>query len=98
MTHITADQAKTLLDGATPGPWMLNPHGIILQGDDMSAPVTEAVGHMYRRDPDETANGELMAAAPDLARTVIAQAAEIERLKTALTDHLRQEADGWADQ
>lgn len=29
--------------------------------------------------------------------TVIAQAAEIERLKTALTDHLRQEADGWVD-
>ncbi|MGP9761069.1 hypothetical protein [Corynebacterium sp. AOP12-C2-36] len=40
-------------------------------------------------------DAHLIAAAPDLARTVIAQAEEIERIKTALIDHLRQEADGW---
>lgn len=92
---ITPDQAKTLLDGATPGPWgHYRPRG----GYDHPDPV-------FGRTPGDevalvhrTGDYALISAAPDLARTVIDQAEEIERLKTALIDHLRQEADGWADQ
>jgi len=67
---ISPDQARELLDGATPGPWMLNPYGNILQGDSMEGPVTAVIGLMYRNDPDDTASGELMAAAPELAQTI----------------------------
>ncbi|WP_312800938.1 hypothetical protein [Corynebacterium variabile] len=70
--NITPDQARELLDGATPGPWMLNPHGCILVDDGTDDPPGPHgfIGTMYRNDPDDTANGELMAAAPDLAQTI----------------------------
>lgn len=76
---ITAERAQELLDGATPGPWdvrdcnpgfrVINPHGDAELG-------TWAVADCW------WAQDALMcAAAPDLARTVIAQAAEITRLQ-----------------
>lgn len=76
---ITPERAQELLDGATPGPWdvrdcnpgfrVINPHGDAELG-------TWAVADCW------WAQDALMcAAAPDLARTVIAQAAEIARLR-----------------
>lgn len=62
--NVTPDQACDPLDSATPGPWILNPNGNILQGDRIEGPVTAAIGLIYRNDPDDKENGDLMAAAP----------------------------------
>lgn len=84
---ITPDQARELIDGTTPGPWDAYDPG------DNSArlyglhnerlvkhvrPQESAGAYMSRAD------GELAAAAPDLAQTVIDQAAEIKELEEAL--------------
>lgn len=68
----TPDQANQWAQRATDGPWMLNPHGCILVDDGTDDPPGPHgfIGTMYRNDPDDTANGELMAAAPDLAQTI----------------------------
>jgi len=69
---ITPAQADKWAQRATDGPWMLNPHGCILVDDGTDDPPGPHgfIGTMYRNDPDDTANGELMAAAPELAQTI----------------------------
>lgn len=77
---ITADQAKTLIGSATRGPWTAEDstvkdcHGWSIFVDEENRTAATAT-------PGDAA---LAAAAPDLARTVIDQATEIERLKSEL--------------
>lgn len=72
---VSAEEARGLLDKATPGPWQARyangygcvawPHGWVLDGE---------------RPPEyEEADARLAAASPDLARTVIALHARAER-------------------
>ena len=110
---ITAEDAKKLLDGSTPGPWEWttgrfsnNPHlspNILLLAFDGGGP--DGV------DPNDAANARLIAAAPDLARTVIAlhaqladahaaQAMVVERcaeeaVRTTAADGQRNIKDQW---
>lgn len=88
--NISADQAKALIDGATPGPWGLlyrdtHPTAIptnVVVGEDEEALSTYDDG--LGGDPDwlnPSGNLPLAAAAPDLAQTVIDQAEQIEKLQ-----------------
>lgn len=88
-TRITPEQAKTLLDNADPGPWEL----ISYSEHAESAPDNVDVGPGllatydggYGEDPEwlnAAGNLPLVAAAPELARIVIDQADEIEKLQT----------------
>ena len=79
---MTPEQAQSLLDGTTPVPWAMNPHGNIfasVTGEpvDMEGkydpgkamPIIQL--HSYLIDEEVTrANQELLTAAPALARTV----------------------------
>ena len=98
MTDLTHDAIRKLLDGATSGPWLFEtvrtscgvchkigpwPHKW-RHGADMSACIYDD----YPSPPEGTdtmlANARLIAAAPDLARLALEQAAEIARLREAL--------------
>ena len=88
---ITADVARELLHGATEGPWEV---GVASSWQGSVRVETEMY---VRRPGDNVAlaaqvidprteeisesNARLLATAPDLAHTVVAQAAEIERLR-----------------
>lgn len=78
MSDVTVEKARALLDGATPGPWQVN--GSHFYGPD---PDRSLIGQMNGGGPFD-ANLALIAAAPDLARAYIAQAAEIGRLKAII--------------
>lgn len=88
--NITPDQARELLDGATPGPWRSEYDNEIIETDTSTVLYNTdgAVewGHNIEHDVP------LTAAAPDLAQTVIAQGAQIQRLRNAL-----RKADKWGD-
>jgi hypothetical protein len=82
---ITAEDAKKLLDGSTPGPWewttgrfsnnpYLSPNILLLAFDG---------GGPDGVDPNDAANARLIAAAPDLARTVIALHAQLADAQAA---------------
>ena len=82
---ITAEDAKKLLDGSTPGPWewttgrfsnnpYLSPNILLLTFDG---------GGPDGVDPNDAANARLIAAAPDLARTVIALHAQLADAQAA---------------
>ena len=83
---ITADEARDLLDGTTPGPWAVGTHqeqavgiaAVSLHPDaaDAEWPLlcTDTTGAVVVVDVDDL---RLMAAAPDLAATVIALHARI---------------------
>lgn len=92
---ITPDQAKTLLDAITPGPWEAYDPG---DGTVRLYAGEREKSSQLLRDVDGSAwrcalvyfdkpDGELLAAAPDLARTVIDQAEEIDRKKQALSTY-----------
>lgn len=77
---ITADQARQLLADAPPGPWGQQNYGPE-EPVDITAPIgplglPAPIAHAYT-----THIATLIAAAPGLALTVMAQATEIERLK-----------------
>lgn len=76
---ITAEEAGKLLDGTTPGPWELDgfrPHTAhVWPVDGCDDPITGEI------DID---NAHLIAAAPDLARTVIALHAQLADAKAVL--------------
>ena len=94
--QVTADEARALLDGATPGLWE-----VLVITDARALPSDLAVVALddprsYRKPdgtwhaatiargmdgPTREPNARLIAAAPSLARTVIAQGEEIERLR-----------------
>jgi hypothetical protein len=72
-TIIPADMARALLEAATPGPWSSLPLTV-----DLIGPVL--VGLRPLRDGDS----DLLAAAPDLAASVVALHAEVERMRAIL--------------
>jgi hypothetical protein len=76
---IPADMARALLEAATPGPWMHN-----WRGPEDGAPGdlwhTGGCGGPLTR----VADWELAAQAPDLAATVVALHAEVERMRAIL--------------
>lgn len=81
---ITADEAAALLRDTTPAPWMRdglyvrnNPHEVAL------ARALDDEGHACG-ETHAPNNARLIAAAPDLAATVVAQSAEIERLRAII--------------
>lgn len=69
--HITKEQARELLDGTTEGPWRID------VGEDSYGFDQEYLDV----DLEDEDNLVLAAAAPDLAATVIDQAARIERFR-----------------
>lgn len=93
---VTPDQARELLDGVTPGPWKK-------RRDRDGTPIAVVVSagptdrhHIMTAEPacsEERAQADtgLIAAAPDLAQTVIEQAEKIKRLEDALVAHLKSE-------
>lgn len=86
---IPADEAQALLEAATPGPWMHN-----WRGPEDGAPGdlwhTGGCGGPLTREADWV----LAANAPNLAASVVALHAEVERLKSAL-EYARSEATFW---
>lgn len=84
---ITAEAAKKLLDGTTPGPWAADgdPWNRIIWSSAENRVCFMAHSNGLNDDQD-MATSRLVAAAPDLARTVIAlhaQLAERDRLAAA---------------
>jgi hypothetical protein len=88
MTHriITAEEARTLREAATPGPWRKSGEWNVLVTAGTRYPVISAgwnsmgwpVPHAMR------GNTALISAAPDLAATVEALHGEVERLRDRL--------------
>lgn len=83
---ITADEARALLEAATPGPWEWS----VWAGRHRARLCTEeqfasGEGWLLQLDTDRVHGGtaELIAAAPDLAATVVALHAEVERAAAA---------------
>ena len=88
MTELTDSEVRALLDGATPGPWRADgePWNRIVwsSADNRVCFMAHSSGLNDARD---TATSNLVAAAPDLARTVIAlhaQLADAEATQAAL--------------
>lgn len=77
---ITPDHAKTLLDGATPGPWRwgTNPRATLVGPENWH--ILQCGALLHPEEPDQN----LIAAAPDLARTVIDQAEQIEKMRSTV--------------
>jgi len=84
---ITADEAQKLLDEATPGPWEacgeVWSRKIYTDGENRVCFMAHSNGLDDDRD---IATSELVAAAPDLARTVIALHAELAQARAVLVD------------
>jgi hypothetical protein len=70
---ITAEEARTLREAATPGPWSHSADGYVWGAPP--EPISCAVWN---------ADAAITAAAPDLAATVEALHAEVERLRTSM--------------
>ena len=89
---VTAAEAQALLDAAPAGPYEachpddLPGRSIIMGGRECRPPYDVFVVGI--EDRPRVALAELFAAAPDLARTVIAQAAEIATLRAAYAQDL----------
>lgn len=87
---ITADEARRLLEGTTPGPW--NDVRIGSEGDGSACSHEHQLCNVdgiavaiitHDGATGALANDRLIGAAPDLAATVIAQAEELEALRCA---------------
>lgn len=93
-----ADRARRLLEGATPGPWRVSDRDSIapavsgrwlvavVHGDDDGRPWNDEIDP----GPGPMADAELIAAAPDLARDLIAEVEAHEVTRAALADALRE--------
>ena len=96
---VSARRAQTLLDAATPGPWRMDlqrerdaihidaPRGDSRIGHDSWEGLAIAYGcedHPIQGKRAAYGNASLICAAHDLAQTVVALHAEVERLKSAL--------------
>ena len=93
MTDLTDEAVKSLLDGATPGPWAYEPHGdtgdygvgvcYAMSDIELAFPLSGQVdSDVMVYDPicPEVAgqgNAAIMAAAPDLARALLDTRAEL---------------------
>lgn len=86
MTDLTDEAVKTLLDGATPGPWTMESETLF--GKDFGYTVDLFDVVPYDTNERFEADARLIAAAPDLARALIASEAARklaeERLAKAL--------------
>ncbi len=82
MTELTDEAVKALLDGATPGPWRADgePWNRIVwsSADNRVCFMAHSSGLNDARD---IATSNLIAAAPDLARALLAARAERDRLR-----------------
>lgn len=93
---ITAAEAQKLLDGTTPGPWQAD-------GDPWNRIVWSSAENRVcfmahssgLDDARDIATSNLVASAPALARTVIAQAAALDDAKAAQLAELRAALDEW---
>jgi hypothetical protein len=108
---ITPQAVAALAEDATPGPWNVDPaHNRDVQANGseiatafMDRDVGEemvVVGPIYADEDEGIANAALIAAAPDMAALIAAQAAEIERLRVGLSDlidHVEAINSEWAD-
>ena len=74
---VSADEARGLLEGATPGPWLLS-------ADRETITQTSHVTRDVWTIPRTLDDMSLCAAAPDLAATVIALSEERDRYRAAL--------------
>ncbi len=87
MEQITADEVRKLLEGTTPGPWQTRVGHTLDVGETIiieSAPVDIDVAIVIETgNPVDAKDAALIAAAPTLAATVIAQAGELEALRCA---------------
>ena len=85
MTHrtITAEEARTLREAATPGPWENRTRGN--DAELLIQPVVRATVDHWARPKLHCSLGDrlLISAAADLAATVEALHAEVERLRAA---------------
>lgn len=78
------ERARRLLDAATPGPWEWDGRDLCNRYDTVIEPTVECSHYCYGGTPRlglNDADAALIAAAPDLAHTVIHLAAEVERLR-----------------
>lgn len=83
MTIITPEEAQKLLDEATPGPWQKRDCDVVI-GDGLTS---KTLCHFWRHWSNDEAgieqtepNARLTAAAPDLARSLIATHAELTKM------------------
>ena len=91
---ITQDEARALLEAATPGPWDVGrcdwQHRVEIPGRGPGRGLASVgTSSAYQPHPAH-GNAELMAAAPDLAHTVDHLHGEVERL-TAEVERLRRD-------
>ena len=90
---VSADAARELLEGSTPGPWCAGRSSsgslCIAQMADPGEDVAVALDAIF-------ADAALMAAAPDLARTVVALHAEVEQLRAIIEGRTTPPTDGEA--
>lgn len=97
MTTITPEQAQKLLDGATRGPWQAD-------GDPWNRIVWSSAENRVcfmahtngLDDARDIATSDLVAAAPDLARSLIATHAELTKMETRAKEAEDRNAE-WAD-
>ena len=93
-----ADRARRLLEGTTEGPWTADDDGVIETGDGTPVGFVHRHGciHTVRAtgEPCSRADGRLMAAAPAVARDLIAEseAHEVTRAALAAVERERDEA------
>ena len=99
MTHrtITAEEARTLREAATPGPWHVGRSALcdcLRPCVNVYAEHGEDVTRPCRSDVSE-GDAPLLAAAPDLAATVEALHAEVARLQDRDAAYWSGYADGY---
>lgn len=86
---VSADEARELLEGSTPGPWCAgrssSGHLCIAQTTDPGEDVAVALDAIF-------ADAALMAAAPDLARTVIALHTKLGEARAAIAEFFAADA------
>jgi len=82
MTHpiITAEEARTLREAATPGPWRDRDDTVEADAAPLDGVEDDGSGWTVCEYITHTPDAALIAAAPDLAATVEALHAEVERL------------------
>ena len=91
--RMTAAKARALLAGATPGPWM-HCHTLDRSGAESWSVLGQDFKDIVRTvSSRQRGDTRLAAAAPDLAATVIAQAEEIERVRTLLDRYRRDDRE-----
>lgn len=87
MTDLTTTHLKCLLDRATPGPWERHPENARMLCNlerkfAVHAELTK--GNGAEPEPEDVANTELIALAPEIAQEVIRLRGEIKGLITAM--------------